>query len=76
MVAKDALVMVVVAVVLIAAVLGTVWYFGRESERQYEKDMKQMEHTEKVIGVAETSPASTPNSKRRTSNILVRFPRN
>lgn len=49
MVAKLILAAAIVAVFMSAIVLGSYWYFDRQNEREHEKDLEQMEHTERVL---------------------------
>lgn len=49
MAAKLIIAMVVLAIIVCVAVVAAFWYFNQHDERQHEKDLKQMEHTEKIL---------------------------
>lgn len=53
MAAKALLLLAVVAIIVSVAIVAAFWYFNQESERDHEKDLKQMEHTERVMDIAE-----------------------
>lgn len=56
MVAKLALGLVVLTIIVAVAVVAAFWYFNQHDARRHEKDLKQMEHTEKVLESTETDP--------------------
>lgn len=68
MVAKLALVLIAVVVIVALATAAAFWYFNQESERQHEKDLKQMEHTEKVMGIAEEESGIDGELEREKNN--------
>jgi len=53
MVAKLVLFLLVLAFLIALATVAAYRYFDNEAERQHEKDMKQMEHTERMVDIAE-----------------------
>lgn len=53
MVAK--LVIGIAALIIIVAIVIIIsfWYFHQESEREHEKELREMEQTDKIMGIAE-----------------------
>ncbi|MEF8843652.1 MAG: hypothetical protein V5A62_18845 [Haloarculaceae archaeon] len=52
--AKLALALVVLTLVLVSAVVALYRYFDKQAERAHEKDLQAMEHTERMVDVAES----------------------
>lgn len=53
MVAKLVLALMALVIIIGIAVICAFWYFNQQSKRQHEKDLKQMEHTEDMVSIAE-----------------------
>ena len=53
MVAKLAFVFVLIVLAIAVATVAMYRYFDNQAERQHEKDLQQMEHTERMVEVAE-----------------------
>jgi len=54
MVAKLALGLIAVVVIISVATALAFWYFNKESGREHEKDMKRMEQTNDLMEISET----------------------
>lgn len=68
MVAKLVFFLVVLTIIVVAATAMAFWYFNEESERQHEKDLQQMDHTERVLGVAEDESSIDAQLEREKEN--------
>lgn len=53
MVVKLTFFLLIIAFVLAIVIIAAYRYFDREAERQHEKDKMQMEHTERMVDIAE-----------------------
>lgn len=53
MVAKLVFFLLVIAFILAVVTIVAYRYFDREAERQHEKDKLRMEHTERMVDIAE-----------------------
>lgn len=49
MAAKLVVALMAIAFVIAVVVIAAFWYFNEHDQRQHEKDLKQMEHTEKIL---------------------------
>lgn len=49
MVAKLALGIVAIIIIVAVAMAMAFWYFNQEAERDHEKDMRQIEQTDKIM---------------------------
>jgi CHASE3 domain sensor protein len=55
MVAKLALVLFVLAVVVSLTTLAAFWYFNQESEREHERELREMEQTDEILDAMDDS---------------------
>jgi hypothetical protein len=58
MVAKLVFGLIAIVLIIGIATAMTFWYFNQESKREHEKDLKQLEHTERMMDVVEEDDES------------------